>query len=188
MDTQLIRCGWSGNDQLLIDYHDKEWGRPQYDDRRLFENLVLDGFQAGLSWMTILRKREAFRIAFDNFNVEKVAKYDEKKVNELIINPAIVRNKQKILATINNAHKTLEVQKEYDSFSNYIWHFSDGKIIKNKWTNLKDIPATSELSDRMAKDMKKRGFAFAGSTICYAFLQAVGIVNDHLVTCFCYND
>lgn len=183
MADNIVRCGWTSTEKLLFDYHDNEWGRPLYDDRKLFENFVLDGFQAGLSWLTILKKREAFRIAFDNFEITKVASFQEEKINELLLNPGIIRNRQKIVAAISNAKKVLEIQKEFKSFSNYIWSFSNGKVINNNWPLLKDVPATSSLSDEMSRDMKKRGFAFAGSTICYAFLQAVGVVNDHIQTC-----
>ena len=183
-----IRCNWCGNDPLYMEYHDTEWGVPVYDDAKLFEFLILETFQAGLSWITILRKRENFREAFDNFNYKKIATYNENKFDELIQNAGIIRNKLKIKATISNAIAFMEVQKEFGSFSNYIWKFTNGKPIKNKPTSLKDVPATTELSDIISKDLKKRGFKFVGSTVVYAHMQATGMVNDHEVGCFRYNE
>jgi len=180
------RCPWPSDDALMIAYHDTEWGVPLHDDRKIFEFMVLDSFQAGLSWKTVLHKREAFRKAFDNFNPLKIAAYKESTVEELMQNAGIIRNKQKILATINNAKCFLEVQKEFGTFDKYIWSFVDGKTIMNGFTDLKQIPARSPESDLMSKDLKKRGFSFVGSTICYAFMQAAGMVNDHLVGCPCY--
>ncbi len=181
------RCEWSTKNQKEQDYHDKEWGIPIYDDRLLFEFLILEGAQAGLSWSTILAKRETYRIAFDNFDAEKIANYNQNKIDKLLLDKGIVRNKLKINSTITNAKIFLEVQKEYGSFSNYIWNFVDGKPIKNNWKTVNDVPAKTELSDQMSKVLKKRGFKFIGSTICYAFMQAVGMVNDHVITCFRYS-
>ena len=179
-----IRCAWCGNDELYQKYHDEEWGKPVYDDDTIFEFLILESFQAGLSWMTILRKRENFKKAFDNFNYKKIAKYSDDKIEELMQNSGIVRNKLKILATITNAQKFMEIQKEFGSFSNYIWAFVDGKPIVNQPKTLKEVPATTEISDKLAKDLKKRGFKFMGSTVVYAHMQATGMVNDHVNDCF----
>jgi DNA-3-methyladenine glycosylase I len=183
----LKRCGWVNQDPLYIDYHDHEWGVPVYDDRLLFEYLNLEGAQAGLSWYTILKKRENYRIAFDHFNAEKIIQYDEKKIEELLQNEGIVRNKLKVNAVKTNAKAYLEVIKEFGSFSHYIWSFVDGMPIQNHFKDLSEVPATTEISDKLSKDLKKRGFKFVGSTICYAFMQAVGMVNDHIETCFCYS-
>jgi DNA-3-methyladenine glycosylase I len=180
------RCDWAGTEPLYVDYHDKEWGIPVHDDQRLFELLILEGAQAGLSWITILRKRENFRKAFDRFNPNKIAKYDRGKVKELMANPGIIRNHLKIEAAIENARVFLTVQKEFGTFDAYMWPFVGGKPIQNSWKNLKDIPAHTAESDEMSKDLKKRGFKFVGSTICYALMQACGMVNDHLTTCFRY--
>lgn len=179
-----IRCQWTGEDPLMIAYHDLEWGVPKYDDRRLFEDLVLDGAQAGLSWMTILRKRENYRQAFDNFDPARVAVYDEAKITELLQNPGIVRNRQKVLSAVANAQAFLQIQVEFGSFSNYIWDFVDGQPIQNSWETMSELPAKTELSERISKELKKRGFNFVGPTIVYAFMQAVGMVNDHTVDCF----
>lgn len=184
----MNRCGWVNKDQLYIDYHDHEWGVPVYDDRLLFEYLNLEGAQAGLSWYTILKKRENYRIAFDQFNPEKIVQYNQQKIEELLQNPGIVRNKLKVNAVITNAHAYFKVVEEFGSFSKYIWSFVDGKPIHNHFKELKEVPATTEISDKMSKDLKKRGFKFVGSTICYAFMQAVGMVNDHVVTCHCYKN
>ncbi len=181
---EKIRCAWCGTDELYQKYHDEEWGKPVYDDETIFEFLVLENFQAGLSWITILRKRENFRKAFDNFNYEKIAKYSDDKIEELMQNSEIVRNKLKILATITNAQKFIEVQKEFGSFSNYIWAFVDGKPIINQPNTLKEVPATTEISDKLAKDLKKRGFKFMGSTVVYAHMQATGLVDDHVTECW----
>ncbi|KAF0153118.1 MAG: DNA-3-methyladenine glycosylase I [Ignavibacteria bacterium] len=183
---EKIRCAWSGKDPLYIKYHDEEWGRPVHDDRKLFEMLILEGAQAGLSWITILRKRENYRKAFNNFDAKKIARYNSKKMELLLQNEGIVRNRLKIAATIQNAICFLEVQKEFGSFDKYIWQFINGKSIKNSWKALSEIPAKTAVSDAMSKDLKKRGFKFVGSTICYAFMQAVGMVNDHTVNCFFY--
>lgn len=182
----VSRCGWTTTDPLYLKYHDEEWGVPVHDDRKLFEMLLLEGAQAGLSWITILRKRDNYRKAFDRFDAKKIAKYDSKKVKELLQNEGIVRNKLKIAAAIQNAKCFLEIQKEYGSFDKYIWQFVNGKQIINKWKSLKEIPAKTKESDAMSKDLQKRGFKFVGSTICYAFMQAVGMVNDHTIDCFKY--
>ena len=181
------RCTWCGDDPLYTEYHDKEWGVPVYDDETLFEFLILETFQAGLSWITILRKRENFRKAFDSFDFKKIAKYDEKKYEKLLQDAGIIRNKLKIKATISNAQKFMEVQEEFGSFSKYIWSFTNGKPIKNKFKSMKEVPATTELSDQLSKDLKKRGFKFVGSTVIYAHMQATGMVNDHTIDCFRYS-
>jgi len=183
------RCDWTNNtSDLEIEYHDNEWGKPIFDDRLLFEFLILEGAQAGLSWSTILNKRENYRKAFDNFEAKKIVKYDAIKIIELLNNKGIVRNKLKINATITNAKLFLKIQKEYGSFSNYIWQFIDGKPIINKWKNRDEVPTTTPISDTMSKGLKKKGFKFIGATICYAYMQAVGMVNDHTVDCFCYSE
>jgi DNA-3-methyladenine glycosylase I len=183
-----IRCAWCGNDPLYMEYHDTEWGVPVYDDAKLFEFLILETFQAGLSWITVLRKRENFSAAFDDFNYKKIANYSEAKYEELLQNEGIIRNKLKIKATISNAIAFMEVQKEFGSFSTYIWNFTNGKPIKNKLKSLKEALATTELSDIISKDLKKRGFKFVGSTVIYAHMQATGMVNDHIEDCFRYNE
>lgn len=170
----------------MIEYHDKEWGVPLYDDQKLFEFLVLEGFQAGLSWQIVLNKRENFRKAFDNFEVEKVANYNDKKVEEHLRDAGIIRNRAKILGCINNANRFIKVQKEFGSFSSYMWSFVNNKPVVNKFTKMSELPATSALSDEVSKDLKKRGFKFVGSTVVYSHLQATGVVNDHLTTCFRY--
>ncbi len=184
MADNKSKCDWGSSDPILLEYHDTEWGVPEHDDQKLFEFLALDCFQAGLSWLTVLRKRENFRKAFDNFKIPFVALYDSKKVKQLLDNPGIIRNKQKIDATINNARIILELLKDFDSFDKYIWQFTDYKTITNHWKTIGEIPATSKESDEMSKDMKRRGFKFAGSTICYAFMQSAGMVNDHTTDCF----
>ena len=178
------RCAWSGTDPLYMEYHDREWGVPLHDDRKLFEMLTLEGMQAGLSWITILKKREAFREAFDRFDPARVARYDGRKIRELLQNPGIIRNRLKILAAVQNAKAFWEVAEEFGDFDRYIWKFVRGKPIQNRWAGLKEIPARTEESEAMSRDLKKRGFKFVGSTICYAFMQAVGMVNDHLPYCF----
>jgi DNA-3-methyladenine glycosylase I len=180
------RCQWAGNDPLYQKYHDEEWGVPLHNDQKLFEMLILEGAQAGLSWITILRKRENYRKAFSNFDAKKIAKYDSKKVEELLLNEGIIRNRLKITSTIQNAKLYLELHREFGSFDKYIWQFVDFKPVKNNWKSLKEIPPKTKESDAMSKDLKKRGFKFVGSTICYAFMQAVGMVNDHTVDCFRY--
>lgn len=182
----MKRCNWSGTEQIYIDYHDTEWGVPIYDSRELFAKLILDGFQAGLSWITILKKRDNFYKAFDNFDPEIIAQYNQTKINSLLENKGIVRNKLKVNATVTNAKAFLDYGKATGSFSTLLWSFTDGKPKINKWETLDQIPATSKESDAMSKELKKLGFKFTGSTICYAFMQAVGMVNDHLVTCFRY--
>lgn len=183
----MNRCPWCGNDDLYIKYHDEEWGVPVHDDRKHFEFLVLESAQAGLSWITILRKRENYRKAYDGFDPSKVAHYDYKKINELMQNPGIVRNKRKIEASINNARCFLRIQEEFGSFDNYIWDFVNNKPVKNHWTDISQVPANSELSDRVSKNLTSRGFRFLGTTIVYSHLQATGIINDHLTTCFRYS-
>jgi DNA-3-methyladenine glycosylase I len=185
---EKTRCGWPGNNALMVRYHDEEWGTPLYDDRKLFEFLVLDAFQAGLSWSCVLNKRENFRVALDGFDPVKIAAYGQEDIDRLLNDPGIIRNRLKISATIGNAQKYLEIQKESGSFSDYIWQFTGGKPLVNTWTELSQIPARSPESDAMSKDLVKRGFRFVGSTICYAFMQAAGIVNDHLVSCFRYHE
>ncbi len=182
------RCGWSGLNPLYIDYHDKEWGVPVHDDRLLFEFLILEGAQAGLSWITILKKRENYREAFDNFEPEKVACYNSAKVKKLLLNEGIIRNRLKVESAITNAKAFLNVQKEFGSFNKFIWQFVNYKPIINSWNSLKEIPTKTTESDLMSKDLKKRGFKFVGSTICYAFMQAVGMVNDHTTDCFRYKE
>ena len=185
---EIQRCPWPGRDELMIHYHDNEWGVPLHDDERLFEFFVLDAFQAGLSWQIVLKKRRGFEKAFSNFNPNLIAKYTEKDFNILINNADIIRNRLKIQATITNAQKFLEIQKEFGSFDKYIRQFTNNKTIINKWRSLKDLPAKTHASDKMSEDLKKRGFKFVGSTICYAFMQAAGMVNDHLVDCFRYKE
>ncbi|KOY51009.1 DNA-3-methyladenine glycosylase I [Polaribacter dokdonensis] len=180
------RCFWVTDSKLYQDYHDFEWGVPVYDDETLFEFLLLETFQAGLSWITILNKRENFRAAFDDFDYQKIAKYSEAKYNELLQNAGIIRNKLKIRSAITNAQLFIEIQKEYGSFSNYIWNFVNHEPIINKFHNKKDVPATTELSDTISKALKKKGFKFVGSTVMYAFMQAIGMVNDHTTNCFKY--
>lgn len=182
----MKRCDWVNDDPLYIDYHDSEWGVPEYNDQKLFELIILEGAQAGLSWYTVLKKREHYRVVFDHFDPEKIAKYDDKKQDELLQDPGIIRNKLKVQAAITNAKIYLEIVAEHGSFSDYIWSFVDGKPIKNNWENIKDVPATTETSDKMSKALKKKGFKFVGPTICYAFMQASGMVNDHVTSCFCY--
>jgi len=182
------RCNWAGKDPLYIEYHDTEWGVPVYDDDTLFEFLILETFQAGLSWITILRKRENFRKALDNFDYHKIAKYGDDKYNELLLDAGIIRNKLKIKATISNAIAFMEIQKEFGSFSKYIWGFTNGKPIKNRWKIMSEVPANTKLSDFISKDLKKRGFKFVGSTVIYAHMQATGMVNDHAEYCFRYEE
>ncbi len=178
-----FRCPWAGSDPLYVRYHDEEWGRPVHDDRKLFEMLILEGAQAGLSWITILRKRPAYRKAFDRFDPRKVARYDARKKRALVANPGIVRNRLKIDAAVTNARAFLRVQEEFGSFDAYVWQFVGGAPKVNRPKSMRDLPARTVESDAMSRDLQKRGFKFAGSTICYAFMQAVGMVNDHLVTC-----
>jgi DNA-3-methyladenine glycosylase I len=181
-----LRCAWAARDALLMAYHDQEWGVPVHDDRALFEFLILEGAQAGLSWSTILNKRPAYRIAFDHFNPVKVARYDEVKIAALLEDAGIVRNRLKIRAAVQNARALLAVQKEFGSFDRYVWQFVGGKPIQNRWRQVEEVPPRAAESDAMSKDLMKRGFTFVGSTICYAFMQATGMVNDHVVGCFRY--
>lgn len=184
MTMEKIRCGWCEKDDLYRKYHDEEWGKPVYDDETIFEFLILESFQAGLSWYTILSKRENFRKAFDHFDYRKMAAYSDIKIEELMNNAGIIRNKLKILAAITNAQKFMEVQTEFGSFSQYIWGFIGGKPIDNRPKALSEVPATTEISDAISKDLKKRGFKFVGSTVVYAHMQATGMINDHIETCF----
>jgi len=182
----ITRCAWAGADPLYRDYYDQEWGRPVHEDRILFEFLILEGAQAGLSWITILRKRENYRRAFDGFNPEKIAVYTQKKIDALLQDVGIVRNRLKVQGAVKNARAFLKVQEEFGSFDRYIWSFVNGKPLVNKFKAHQDLPARTEISDQISKDLKKRGFTFVGSTIMYAFMQAVGMVNDHVTECFCY--
>jgi DNA-3-methyladenine glycosylase I len=184
----VTRCGWSTSDKLYINYHDNEWGVPVHDDRLLFEFLIFEGAQAGLSWSTILKKRENYCKAFNDFDAEKISRYNKSKIEKLLQNEGIVRNRLKIEATIQNAKSFLRVKKEFGNFDKYIWQFVNGKPVVNSWKSLKEIPAKTAESDAISKDLVKRGFKFVGSTICYAFMQAIGIVNDHVVDCFRYNE
>jgi DNA-3-methyladenine glycosylase I len=186
MTAEKNRCGWCGTDELYVAYHDEEWGVPVWDDRTLFEFLILEGAQAGLSWSTILNKREGYRRLYEGFDPKTVARYGDAKVAELLTDPAIVRNRAKVAASIGNARAFLEVQAEFGSFSDYIWRFTDGVPIKNAYKTLAEIPATTPLAETISKDLKKRGFKFVGPTIVYANMQATGMVNDHLVSCFRY--
>jgi DNA-3-methyladenine glycosylase I len=181
---QCHRCGWPGDDPLMLRYHDEEWGLPVHDDRKWFEFIVLDGFQAGLSWKTVLHKREAFRRVFHDFDPRRVAGMSEKALEKAMVNPAIIRNRLKIRAAVKNAKAFLRLQEIHDSFDAFIWGFTDGRTLHNHWQVPEAVPAQTELSDTVSKALKKNGFTFVGSTICYAFLQAAGVVNDHLVSCF----
>jgi len=185
---QKMRCAWAGDDPLYIDYHDAEWGRPVHDDGRLFEMLILEGMQAGLSWITVLRKRESYRQAFDGFDIDKILFYGDAKIEELMQNAGIIRNRLKINSVITNAKVFRRIQEEIGSFEVFLWRYVDGKPIQNHWAKIADVPATTELSDRISKDLKKRGFKFVGSTIVYAYMQAIGMVNDHTADCFVYAD
>ncbi len=182
--ASISRCSWCGEDPLYVRYHDREWGVPVHYDRKLFEFLVLEGAQAGLSWITVLRKREAYRQAFDRFDFDRVAAYDGRKLQSLLNNPGIIRNRLKIHSAVQNARAFLRVREEFGTFNKYIWSFVDGKPIRNKWRSLREIPAKTELSDKISKDLKQRGFSFVGSTIVYAHMQATGMVNDHVTDCF----
>lgn len=182
------RCSWPGDTPIYIDYHDNEWGRPTHDDRELYEMLVLESMQAGLSWITVLKKREAFREAFDGFDPEKVALYDDEKIEELMNNEKIIRNRRKITAAVNNAKLFLKVQEEYGSFDKFIWKYVDNTPITGHWEKIEDMPASTPLSDRISKDLKKMGFQFLGTTIIYSFMQSVGMVNDHIKECFVYHE
>jgi len=184
----LTRCVWAGSSDLYVAYHDKEWGIPEFDDQKLFEMLILEGAQAGLSWITVLKKRENYRNLLDGFDVQKIISYDDIKVQELLNNEGIIRNRLKIASVITNARAFIEIQSEFSSFNKYIWAFVDGKPKINEWKSLGNLPANTPESDAMSKDLKKRGFKFVGTTICYAFMQAVGMVNDHTMDCFRYRE
>jgi len=185
---KMNRCSWAGNDPLYIRYHDREWGVPVHSDRKLFEFLILEGAQAGLSWITVLKKRRAYREAFDNFDFNKVSRYNDAKVRRLLGNPGIIRNELKLRSAVNNARAFIEVRREFGTFNRYIWSFNGNKAIQNEWKTMKNIPARTELSDMISKDLKNRGFTFVGSTITYAHMQATGMVNDHLTSCFRYRE
>lgn len=178
------RCSWCGSDPLYVKYHDTEWGVPTRDDTALFELLVLEGAQAGLAWITVLRKREGYRTLFDNFDVNKVARYTDRKLDKLLLDPSIIRNRLKVYGARKNARAFLALQEEQGSFANYIWNFVDGRPIQNSWRSVGKVPATSPVSDQISKDLKKRGFTFVGSTIMYAYMQSIGMVNDHTTNCF----
>ncbi len=184
----MNRCDWLTNDEIYIKYHDKEWGVPVYKDRKLFEMLILEGSQAGLSWITILKRRETYRHAYDDFDPGKMAKWNSQKIKSLLKDPGIIRNKLKVAAAKSNAQAYLKITKKHGSFKNFIWSFVDGKPINNSWKSLSEIPASTNESDNMSKELKKNGFKFVGPTICYAFMQAVGMVNDHITTCFRYKE
>ena len=184
----IIRCPWANNDPFMREYHDQEWGVPVHDDSLLFEFLILEGAQAGLSWITILKKRENYRSAFENFDPKKVSAYNDEKIGELVENSGIVRNRLKIRSAVVNAQLLLEIQREFGSFDNYIWKFVGGKPIQNSWTKMEEIPSSTIESENMSLDLKNRGFKFVGPTICYSFMQAVGMVNDHLVDCFRHSE
>lgn len=188
MSSEKQRCSWCGTDPLYVKYHDEEWGVPVKDDQTMFEFLILETFQAGLSWITILRKRENFRKAFDDFNYKKIAEYDQAKIDSLLQDEGIIRNKLKINSAITNAQAFMEIQKEFGSFTKYIWGFVNGKPIQNNWIDHQNMPATTEVSDALSKDLKKRGFKFVGSTVMYAHLQATGLINDHIQSCFRYSE
>lgn len=185
MEKDIQRCWPMGDDELMMRYHDEEWGRPVHDDKLHFEYLLLDAFQAGLSWRTVLHKRENFRKAFSNFNPQRIARYDAKKIKELINDAGIIRNRLKIVGTVKNAQAFLKLQKEFGSFDQYIWQFTNGRTLDSRRQSIKDIPVSSPQSDAMSKDLKHRGFTFVGTTICYAYMQAAGMVNDHLLSCPC---
>ncbi|GLR15955.1 DNA-3-methyladenine glycosylase I [Portibacter lacus] len=186
MAVDKIRCAWVSSDSLYIDYHDLEWGKPVHDDRLLFEMINLEGAQAGLSWITVLKKRARYKEVFDNFEAEKIIHYDQAKIDQLLQDPGIIRNKLKVNGVVTNAKVFLSIQKEYGSFDKYIWQFVNGETIQNKWKHVSEVPAKTEISDLMSKDLKKKGFKFVGSTICYAFMQACGMVNDHTTDCYCH--
>ena len=183
----MTRCSWCENNELYVKYHDEEWGVPVHEDKKHFEFLILEVAQAGLNWLIVLRKRENYRKAYDNFDPVKIAKYDDKKINQLMNDPGIIRNQRKIEASVNNAKRFLDIQERFGSFDSYIWSFVDNKPVINSWRSDSEIPSTTELSDMISNDLKKRGFKFIGSTIIYAHMQAIGIVNDHIVNCFRYD-
>lgn len=182
--SELVRCGWAAGTELMTAYHDTEWGVPEHDDRRLFEFLVLEGAQAGLSWSTVLNKRARYREVFDGFDPERIARYDDHRVAELLLDAGIIRNRAKVHATVANAQAWLTLAEEHGSAGTWLWEFVEGRAVQNRWTSMGQVPATSPASDRMNKELKRRGFSFVGTTIMYAFMQACGLVNDHLVTCF----
>ena len=182
------RCKWADSNKLMKEYHDKEWGTPQYDDKNLYELLILEGMQAGLSWNTVLQKRNNFRRVFDNFDYNKIVRYKENKIEELMQNKGIIRNRLKIQSVITNAKSFINVQEEFGSFNKYIWDFVNNKSVHNTWKKLEDLPPNTELSNKISNDMKKRGFKFIGTTIIYSFLQAIGVVNDHTIDCFRYKE
>jgi len=184
MKKEKLRCEWSAGSEIYESYHDEEWGVPLHDDTKLFEFLILEGAQAGLSWITVLKKREHYRKVFNQFDPLKVAKYTDKKIEKLLLDPGIIRNRLKVSSTVTNARFFLEVQAEFGSFDSYIWQFTEGEVIQNKWKSLSKIPANTAVSDTMCEDLKKRGFRFVGTTICYAFMQAAGMVNDHTTDCY----
>ncbi|MFZ4855876.1 MAG: DNA-3-methyladenine glycosylase I [Desulfuromonadaceae bacterium] len=188
MTETICRCPWCGTDPLYVSYHDHQWGVPLHGDSLLFEMLTLEGAQAGLSWLTILRKREGYRRAFEEFDIEKVAAFSDKDAARLLTDSGIVRNRLKIASTITNARAALDIQRRYGTLDRYLWSFVNGVPIRNQWQSMAEIPASTPLSDSMSKELKRNGFRFVGSTICYAFMQATGMVNDHLTGCFCYND
>lgn len=186
IETMKTRCAWAKSEPIYLDYHDQEWGVPIYDERLLFEFLILEGMQAGLSWLTVLKKREHFRRCFDNFEIARVARYDQQKFAALMADSGIIRNRLKIQAAITNAQAVLKIKEEFGDFSHYIWRFVQGKPIKNHWEHIGQVPVSTPISDAMSNDLKKRGFKFVGSTICYSFMQATGMVKDHTQDCFCY--
>ena len=188
MNLEKVRCEWCGEDSLYVKYHDEEWGVPVKDDKILFEFLILETFQAGLSWITILRKRKNFKEAFDDFDYKKIAKYDQSKIGSLLQNEGIIRNKLKVNAAVTNAIAFMKIQKEFGSFSEYVWKFVDGKPIKGNWKTHQEVPVTTKESDALSKDLKKRGFKFVGSTVMYAYMQATGLVNDHIKSCFRHHE
>ena len=188
MGIPMKRCAWVNDNPVMVGYHDKEWGMPLHDDKKLFELLILEGAQAGLTWETVLKKRDNYRKAFHNFDPIRISQYSEKDINRLLSDSGIIRNRLKIEAAIINARRFIEIQKEFGAFDKYIWQFVDGRPIKNNFQSLKDIPATTKESYAMSKDLKKRGFKFVGPTICYAFMQAIGMVNDHMIDCFRYTE
>lgn len=187
MSKEITRCAWATKDEKMTRYHDEVWGIPEHNDQKLFAKLCLDCMQSGLSWSTILNKQESFEKAFDSFDIKTVAAYDEAKCDALMLDASIVRNRMKIHALINNAKRTLEVQQEFGSFDAYIWGFTNGEVIKNQWTSIEDIPTSTTLSETISKDLKRRSFKFTGPTVIYAYLQAIGVVSDHVTDCYCYN-
>lgn len=188
MPKEIVRCGWCGTDPLYVAYHDKEWGRPVHNDRKLYEFLMLEGAQAGLSWITVLRKRAHYRKVYDNFDYTKIAKYTDAKAQKLLKDPGIIRNRLKVYGFIKNAQAFIKIREEFGTFNKYIWGFVNGAPIINKPKTLKDLPAKTELAETISKDLKKRGFTFVGPTIVYAFMQAIGMVNDHVIDCFCHKE